>query len=156
VARPALRVAAVLTALCLGGAMAAVAAASDPPRVVVTDAAGAVVASVPLDRGGFALTYRHSVYGVAVSEEFEVGEDGAFRMAAVRSELEAVLDYYGLEGARHREGPSWALDVAGGAWFRQLPLAATSTGRRTLVGREAEVALWDGDGPRHLTVAVRR
>lgn len=149
--RPALGVAAVLVALCLAGA---VWASSDPPRVVVTDAAGAVVAAVPLERGGFSLTYRHSVYEVAVSEDFEVGEDGALRMAAVRSEREAVLDYYALEGSRSRDGSGWRLDVAEPVSFRQLPLAATSTGRRTLVGRGVEVALWESGAPRHLTLAV--
>jgi len=149
--RPALGVAAVLAALCLGGA---VRASSDAPRVVVTDAAGAVVATVPLERGGFSLTYRHSVYEVAVFEDFEVGEDGAFWMATVRSEREAVLDYYGLEGSRARDGSGWRLDVAEPVSFRELPLAATSKGRRTLVGGGVEVALWGSGAPRHLTVAL--
>jgi hypothetical protein len=69
------------------------------PAVVVADERGREVASVPLPEAGrFALSYRHSVYRAEVTETFAVA-DGGFRLVAIASPSEAVLDYYELEAA---------------------------------------------------------
>jgi Domain of unknown function (DUF1850) len=114
------------------------------------------VASVPLPAGGrFALQYRHSVYRAEVTEEFAV-TDGGFRLVAVSSLSEAVLDYYELEG-RRVAGQGWRLEPAATPELASLPLVATEVGRRTLVAGERRVALFEAGGdPAHLVLSVRR
>jgi hypothetical protein len=126
------------------------------PAVVVADERGRQVASVPLPAGGrFALQYRHSVYRAEVTEEFAV-TDGGFRLVAVSSPSEAVLDYYELEG-RRVAGQGWRLEPAATPELASLPLVATEVGRRTLVAGERRVALFEAGGdPAHLVLSVRR
>jgi hypothetical protein len=115
------------------------------PAVVVADERGREVASVPLPEGGrFALAYRHSVYRAEVTEEFAV-TDGGFRLVAVSSPSEAVLDYYELEG-RRVAGQGWRLEPAATPELASLPLVATEVGRRTLVAGERRVALFEAGG----------
>ena len=99
--------------------------------VVVRDDGGRVLVEARLPESGrFALEYRHSYYRVPAREEFRAGGSG-FRMVAVSSPSEAVLDYYAIDGRqaarrlvdararapaalrapaadRHREGPPHA------------------------------------------------
>jgi hypothetical protein len=102
------------------------------PAVVVADERGREVASVPLPEAGrFALSYRHSVYRAEVTETFAVA-DGGFRLVAIASPSEAVLDYYELEGRRVADH-GWRLEPAATPRLASLPLVATEVGRRTLV-----------------------
>jgi hypothetical protein len=88
----------------------------DGPAVVVADERGRQVASVPLPPSRrFALQYVHSVYRAQVTETFAATGDG-FRLVAVASPSEAVLDYYGSKAAA---GPT----AAGDAWSRPPPPA---------------------------------
>jgi hypothetical protein len=127
------------------------------PTVVVADEQGRQVASVPLpDGGGFALRYRHSVYRAEVTETFAAGDDG-FRLVAIASPSEAVLDYYELEGRRAASGPLWRLEPAASPALASLPLVATEVGRRTLVVGDRQVPLFAAGGaPAHLVLTVRR
>lgn len=157
-------VSAVLLALMAAAAITAVGLArADPPRgeaaatVTVTDAQGDVIAREPLPAdGAFDLTYRHSVYGVPARERFAALPDGGFQLLAVSSPSEAVLDYYGVAGARRQAGGWWRLELAEPPAHDRLPLIATPRGRRTLVVAEAVTALYPSEGSRHLVVAVTR
>lgn len=64
-----------------------------------------------VDRGGvyryslkagdsFSITYRHSIYRRPVIEEFTVGRLGELVLIGVRSESEAVLEYFGFTDTR--------------------------------------------------------
>ena len=75
--------------------------------------------------------------------------------SAVSSPSEAVLDYYEIEGTRERRGGWWTLRPARPARFDGMALAATATGRRTLVADGRRAALWGGDAV-HLRLAVER
>ena len=55
-----------------------------------------------------------------------------------------MLDYYEIEGARERRGGAWTLRPARPARFEQMALAATETGRRTLVAGDRRVPLYGG------------
>ena len=67
--------------------------------VTVTGADGRpVTARVLPAPGRFELRYRHSYYRVEAAESFVAGPDGGFRLVAVGSPSQAVLDYYGLTG----------------------------------------------------------
>jgi hypothetical protein len=127
--------------------------------VVVTDQRGREVVRVPLPDGGrFALRYRHSVYRAEVTETFAAGGDG-FRLVAVASPSEAVLDYYQLEGRRAASGPGplWRLEPAASPLLASLPLVATEVGRRTLVVGDRRLPLYaSGGAPAHLVLTVRR
>jgi Domain of unknown function (DUF1850) len=83
--------------------------------------------------GRFALRYRHSVYRAEVTETFAAAADGGFRLVAVASPSEAVLDYYELEGRRGRDGGWRRLEPDAAPRLAALPLVATEVGRRTLV-----------------------
>ena len=90
------------------------------PAVVVADERGREVASVPLPEAGrFALSYRHSVYRAEVTETFAVA-DGGFRLVAIASPSEAVLDYYELEGRRVADH-GWRLEPATTPRLEALP-----------------------------------
>jgi hypothetical protein len=139
--------AAAATGLRLGGG---------DPAVVVADERGREVASVPLpEEGRFALQYRHSVYQAEVTETFAV-TDGGFRLVAISSPSEAVLDYYELEGRRVADH-GWRLEPVGTPRLESLPLLATEVGRRTLVAGDRRVALFEAGGdPAHLVLSVHR
>jgi len=123
-------------ALCALVLAAVVLAGCAPgPRRVVAREDGHVVAALPLDgTRTFDLTYRHSVYDVPAREEFAVLRGGGFRLVAVASPQEAVLDYYALPGSRAAGGDGWwRLELADPPVFRSLPVAATAIGERALV-----------------------
>ena len=126
------------------------------PAVVVADERGREVASVPLPEAGrFALSYRHSVYRAEVTETFAVA-DGGFRLVAIASPSEAVLDYYELEGRRVADH-GWRLEPATTPRLEALPLVATEVGRRTLVVGDRRVPLFTPGGrPAHLVFSIQR
>ena len=126
------------------------------PAVVVADERGREVASVPLPEAGrFALSYRHSVYRAEVTETFAVA-DGGFRLVAIASPSEAVLDYYELEGRRVADH-GWRLEPATPPRLEALPLVATEVGRRTLVVGDRHVPLFTpGGSPAHLVLSIHR
>jgi hypothetical protein len=124
--------------------------------VVVADERGREVASVPLPASGeFALRYRHSVYRAEVTETFAAAGDG-FRLVAVASPSEAVLDYYELEGRRTSAGGWRRLEPAATPRLASLPLVATDVGRRTLEAGERRLPLYhEGGDPARLVLSVR-
>jgi hypothetical protein len=141
-------------------ALAAAAAGLLPQRAVVTvtSADGRPVAARVLPAPGrFELRYRHSYYRAEAAESFVAGPDGGFRLVAVGSPSQAVLDYYGLAGRTHREGGWLRLELQQPQRFERLPLVATGLGRRTLVvgGRAVPLASPGGE-PAHLVIAVER
>jgi hypothetical protein len=83
--------------------------------------------------------------------------DGGFRLVAVGSPSQAVLDYYGLAGRTRREGGWLRLELRQPQRFERLPLVATGLGQRTLVlgGRAVPLAPSGGE-PAHLVIAVER
>jgi hypothetical protein len=126
--------------------------------VTVTGADGRPVAARVLPAPGrFELRYRHSYYRAEAAESFVAGPDGGFRLVAVGSPSQAVLDYYGLAGRTHREGGWLRLELRQPQRFEQLPLVATGLGRRTLVvGGQAVPLAPPGGEPAHLMIAVER
>ena len=127
------------------------------PAVVVADERGHQVASLPLPPSGrFALQYRHSVYRAQVTETF-AAQDGGFRLVAVASPSEAVLDYYELEGRRVLDGGWRRLEPAATRRLDALPLIATELGRRSLVVGSRRLPLFEpGRGPARLVLTIRR
>jgi hypothetical protein len=146
----------------LSAALLALAAAVAllPQRAVVTvDAAdGRRVAAAALPASGsFGLRYRHSYYGAEAAEWFQAAPDGGFRLVAVGSPSQAVLDYYGLAGRVRRDGGWLRLELGEPQGFRRLPVIATGLGRRTLVvGAAATPLAAPGGGPSHLVIGVER
>jgi len=138
------------------GLVAGLRPGGDDPAVVVADERGREVANVPLPEAGrFALSYRHSVYRAEVTEMFAVA-DGGFRLVAIASPSEAVLDYYELEG-RRVAGHGWRLEPAATPRLESLPLVATEVGRRTLVVGDRRVPLFTpGGSPAHLVLSIHR
>jgi hypothetical protein len=138
------------------GLVAGLRPGGDDPAVVVADERGREVANVPLPEAGrFALSYRHSVYRAEVTETFAVA-DGGFRLVAIASPSEAVLDYYELEGRRVAEH-GWRLEPAATPRLEALPLVATEVGRRTLVVGDRRVPLFTpGGSPAHLVLSIHR
>lgn len=153
---PLLAAAAVAAGLAGAAGVVVTSQAGAPARVVAHDRDGGTVAELALPRSGaFALAYRHSYYRRPAVERFRAGAGGSFRLVAISSPSEAVLDYYDVAGARTRRGGWWTLRLARPAGFRELPLAATAVGRRTLVAGGRRAPLYGGDGrARHLTIAV--
>jgi len=140
--------------LLLVAALGAMAVTGGSPHVVARAADGAVVADLRLAEPAFALEYRHSYYRVPARETFRM-TDGGFELVAVSSPSEAVLDYYEIEGARSRRGGEWTLRPARRPHFGTMALAATATGRRTLVAGGERAPLFRRDGrASHLTIAV--
>jgi hypothetical protein len=126
------------------------------PAVVVADERGRELASVPLPASGeFVLRYRHSVYRAEVTETFAAAGDG-FRLVAVASPSEAVLDYYQLEGRRTAAGGWRRLEPAASPRMGSLPLVATDVGRRTLEAGGRRLPLYaEGGDPARLVLSVR-
>jgi hypothetical protein len=136
---------------------AAVGQGRDGAEVVVADQRGREVASFRLpDSGQFALQYVHSVYQAEVTETF-AAQGAGFRLIAVASPSEAVLDYYELEGRRRADGGWLRLEPDGSPRLDTLPLVATEVGRRTLVVGERRRPLYaSGQAPARLLLSVRR
>ena len=126
--------------------------------VVVRDEHGRAVTRARLPSSGrFALEYAHSVYGAQVTETFAAGPGEGFRLVAVTSSSEAVLDYYALEGRREADGGRVRLQLTSSPRLETLPLVATEVGRRTLVVGGTRVPLYAaGRGPARLVLTVRR
>jgi hypothetical protein len=141
--------------LLLALAIGLLAVSGGSPHVVARTADGDAVAELRLPASGeFALEYRHSYYRHPARETFRVSGDG-FALVAISSPSEAVLDYYEIEGARTRQGGVWTLRPARPARFGQMALAATSTGRRTLVAGDRRAPLYGGDDV-HVRLGVER
>jgi hypothetical protein len=128
-----------------------------PQRAVVTvtgaDDRPVAVRVLPAP-GRFELRYLHSYYRVEAAESFVAGPDGGFRLVAVGSPSQAVLDYYEIDGARSSRGGVWTLRPARPARFDGMALAATAVGRRTLVAGDDSAPLYGGDV--HLRIEVER
>jgi hypothetical protein len=140
--------------LLLAAVVGAMAVTGGTPHVVARTADGDVLADLRLPASeAFALEYRHSYYRRPARETFRATDDG-FELVAISSPSEAVLDYYEIEGARERRGGRWTLRPARPARFDRMALAATETGRRTLVAGERRVPLYGGDV--HLWLEVER
>jgi hypothetical protein len=143
--------------LVLAIALGAMAVTGGSPHVVARTADGDVVAEVRLPESGtFALEYRHSYYRVPARETFRATGDEGFELVAISSPSEAVLDYYEIEGSRSRRDGRWTLRPDAPARFGEgMALAATETGRRTLVAGSRRVPLYGGSDV-HLRLAVER
>jgi hypothetical protein len=123
------------------------------PVVVVRDAAGEEIVRVSLPAsGGFALAYRHSVYGAPARERF-AAEGGGFRLRSLGSPSAAVLDYYALAGRRTRAGGWLRLVPHDRRRYERLPLIASATGRRSLLVGKRRIPLY-GRAARHLVLSV--
>jgi hypothetical protein len=126
--------------------------------VTVTGADGRPVAAAALPASGrFELRYRHSYYRAEAVEWFEAAPEGGFRLVAVGSPSQAVLDYYGLAGRVRHDGGWLRLELDQPQRFERLAIIATGLGRRTLVvGGSATPLVAPGGQPAHLTIGVRR
>jgi hypothetical protein len=141
--------------LLLAGALVAFALVGSSPHVVARTADGDEVAELRLPASGtFALDYLHSYYRQPARETFRATDDGVFELVSISSPSEAVLDYYELEGTRVEHGGHWTLRLARPARFDGMALAATATGRRTLVAGGDRAPLYGGDV--HLRIEVER
>ena len=129
----------------------------DPPpawRLVVRGATDEVIRRVPLPDGRFALRYRNSVYGSLAEERFVVTADGRMSLVALAADEAAVLEEYYSAIDRPRPAAAgdplrWRARPATALVLRELPLAATRHGQRTLiVDGCGPVPLWQvaGDG----------
>ena len=124
-------------------------------HLVVTDHEGHRLVNAELpDSGCYAIDYQHSYYDQPATEVFQA--DGAhFRLAALSSPSEAVLDYYDLSGPRtttasgvHVLVPDLAPAIA------ELALIATAKGRRTRVVDGRRFPLYAAGEARHVLLHV--
>jgi hypothetical protein len=149
--------AAAVVLLAAGLATLALTRPDRAPALVVAADDGDEVLRVPLPADGrFELRYVHSVYRAEAAERFTAEPGGGFRLVAVASPSEAVLDYYDVQGARTTEPGRLRLDLAMPQRFDKLPLVATTTGRRTLVAGAAQVPLYTDAGPAALVLTIER
>lgn len=79
----------------------------------------------------FTLVHRNSIYRVWVEERFQVSEDGALLLTAVRTESPAVWEYYGIE-------------TSAATWF---PLSRTFPSLQVAVTPNGEF-FWEWEGQR--------
>lgn len=97
----------------MGGLLFAVAAvfaagaalAQPVGSLTVTNTDRGTVTRLPMpNERRFSITYRHSIYDAPVTEEFEVGDDGALVLRVLHSPSPAVLEYFGVTtpGSTHR------------------------------------------------------
>jgi hypothetical protein len=131
----------------VGLALAAAPAAPGAPAVVVRSDDGDVLASVPVGRRGFALSYRNSVYGTLAEDRYVLASRDRFRLVEVAADQRAVLEeYYALPGpdrAGAGDRRRWVSDPARRMAFPELNIAATDLGERTLhVPGHRPVRLW--------------
>jgi len=150
-------IAAVAALASIAGAGAAV-RADRAPAVVVHDQAGRELARAALPGSGrFALEYRHSYYGARARESFRAGQGRDFKVAAIESPSEAVLDYYSIDGRKRASRDGWiALVPATPRRYRRLSLIATPTGRRTLAVGDRRFPLFAPSRAAHLTLSIDR
>lgn len=151
--------AAFLAALAIGTLVtaAAVKGPAAGPAVVVRDQRGHQVATAQLPRSGrFTLRYLHSVYRAPVTETFAAGPGHRFRLVAVASPSQAVLDYYAMDGRRGSDGGWLRLEPERSPPLEALPVLATEVGRRTLEVGQRRLPLYaTGRPPAHLVLSVR-
>jgi hypothetical protein len=141
--------------LLLAVALGTLALAGGPPHVVARSVDGGEVAELRLPPSGrFALEYLHSYYREPARETFRALDDGTFELVAISSPSQAVLDYYEIDGTRSSRAGVWTLRPARPARFDGMALAATTTGRRTLVAGDDRAPLYGGDV--HLRIEVER
>jgi hypothetical protein len=105
--------------------------------ISVRDPAGALLAQVPLGTGGFAVSYRNSLYGTLAEERYRVAEDGRFTLVELAADQLAVLEeYYAVPGpVRHapaEDRRDFVAQPARTAEFAAIDVAATALGERTL------------------------
>ena len=123
------------------------ATSSGAPAVVVRADDGDLLASVPVGRRGFALSYRNSIYGTPAEDRYTLASRNRFRLVEVAADQRAVLEeYYALPGpsrAAAGDRRNWVSDPARRMVFRELNIAATDLGERTLhVPGHRPVRLW--------------
>jgi hypothetical protein len=131
----------------VGLALAAEPATSGAPAVVVRSDDGDVLASVPVGRRGFALSYRNSIYGTLAEDRYVLATGDRFRLVEIAADQRAVLEeYYALPGpdrAGTGDRRTWVSDQVRPMVFRELNIAATDLGERTLhVPGHRPVRLW--------------
>ena len=133
------------------GLTAAVATADGGEQAVtVRTPGGDLVARVTLDGNSFAVGYRNSVYRTLAEERYRLLPDGRFELVELAAEQVAVLEeYYAVPGAPRPAPPGDRLDYVAEpdpsrpAVFRELNIAATDLGERTLFVPGSEpVLLW--------------
>lgn len=125
-----------VTGFALVGCGAAVADAGER-SVTVREPDGTLLAHVPLPGGGFALSYRNSVYGTLAEERYRTAPDGTFRVVTLAAEQLAVLEeYYAVPGPARRASepgaPAWLAEPGSSTVLDELAVAATELGERTL------------------------
>lgn len=125
-------------------------AGDDLPEVVVSSAAGEVLARVPAPAGRFAVGYRNSLYGSRAEERYRLTPGGRFALEELAADQVAVLEeYYAVAETPRRAAPDdrrqFVVDPHPDRRpsFTQLSVAATDRGERTLlVPGSPPVALW--------------
>lgn len=118
------------------------------PSVVLRAPDGEVLARVPLPGDRFAVGYRNSMYTTLAEQRYRVLPDGRFQLVQIAAEQSAVLEeYYALPSAPAPPGDRLAYvaepDPLRPAVFKQLDIAATDLGERTLyVPGSDPVPMW--------------
>lgn len=97
----------------------------------------------------FFVTYQHSIYGQAVTEEFLLSPDDSIVLTAVQSASGAVLEYFGFADGAERQPMERHLEAV---VFR---IAAGEPQRLTLGSRELSFLEFGEHGDR-LAMAVSR
>ena len=115
--------------------------------LVVSLPDGTEVARLALpDDGSFGLRYRNSLYGTLAEERFTVTASNELRLVRLTADQLAVLEeYYAIdEPARRSNGAhAWTADPAHVPVIRELRVAATDRGERTLLVEGAPpMELW--------------
>lgn len=115
--------------------------------LVVSLPDGREVARLALpDDGSFSLRYRNSLYGTMAEERFVVTSSHELRLVGLSADQLAVLEeYYAIDvPARRSDGAhAWTADPAHVPVIRELRVAATDRGERTLlVDGASPLELW--------------
>ena len=123
--------------------------------VVVRGEDGRVVEREGLpDSGRFEIQYVHSYYRAPAVERFVADGEGEFALVGISSTNDGVLDYYAVPGQKSADGRWLNLRLDGEQRFEELPLIATSKGRKTLVVSGERFPLFEEDDPAHLMLRV--